>query len=52
MGARFRRRPQLESEGKIGMKNIRSLLNANKDISGYRVMQTKTESYELFFVHE
>ncbi len=33
------------------MNNIKSLLNANKDIGGYRVIQTKTESYELFFVH-
>lgn len=34
------------------MKKIKSLLNSNKEISGYRVIQTKTESYELFFVHE
>lgn len=34
------------------MNNLKKLLDANRDISGYRVIQTKTESYELFFVHE
>lgn len=34
------------------MKNIQALLNADKNVSGYRVIQTKTESHELFFVHK
>lgn len=33
------------------MKDIFALLKENRDLSGFRVTETRTESYELFFVH-
>ena len=34
------------------MKDVKYYLDLNKEISGYRVYEKRTESYELFFVHE
>ena len=39
-------------QGETGMKDIIRLLNDNKALSGYRVVDRTTDSYELFFVHE
>ncbi len=33
------------------MKDIVALLKENRELSGFRVAETQTESYELFFVH-
>ena len=33
------------------MKSVISILQENRGISGWRVSETKTDSYELFFVH-
>ena len=34
------------------MKKLTELLNSEKSLSGWRICQTSTDSYELFFVHE
>ena len=31
--------------------DIQKLLGQNREISGFRIVSTKTDSYELFFVH-
>lgn len=46
-------RPRFESEGEVGMNiNIEKLLSENTGVSDHKIVSTRTESYELFFVHE
>ena len=53
MGARFGRRTCIEGEGEIGMRNkIIDILKNTSGISDWRVLSTRTESTELFFVHK
>lgn len=53
MGARFGRWTCFESEGKIGMMNrVINILKNTSGISDWRVLSTRTESTELFFVHK
>jgi len=51
MGTRLRRWPRFESEVQISMINIEKLLKESNLISDWKINGTKTESYELFFVH-
>lgn len=53
MGACIRRRSRTESEGETGMtERIINLLKENTLVADYRINTTKTESYEMFFVHK
>lgn len=54
MGTRLRRWTCIESEGEAGMniEKIEILLNNSEGLSDYKINSTRTESYELFFVHK
>lgn len=52
MGLRGGRRSGLENEGEIGMKRIEEALRRADGVTEYKIVSTKVQSYELFWVHE
>lgn len=52
MGESGGRRTVFESEGEISMIDIIKLLKENKKVDDFRVILTKTQSHESFFVHK
>ena len=51
MGSGQRWRPGIESEGEIGMNIITKLLQANGNVSDYKINIHRKETCELFYIH-
>lgn len=51
MGACQRRWSGIESEGEIGMNTITKLLQANSNVSDYKINIHRKETCELFYIH-